>query len=144
MIESIQHIYLQIKEELEVYLQDNSLYNPAVRTREPNEKIFPIVIVKELSDDSVYTTLKYTDEIYYIDLNIDIFAIQKNNISNMTIANEITNKIEQFFRDNYKVKVRTSRDVVNIDANVYRNIVRVKFKVETKYGDKLIISPNYN
>ncbi len=141
MIENIQHIYKQMLNELKTYLQENSTYKPNVYEREPNKKEFPIVIMKELYDNSTYTTLKYTDEIYYLDYEIEIYAIQKGNISNMTIANEITNKIEQFFKDNYKVRIRASRDVPNIDPNVFRNRVTIRFKVETKYRDKLIISP---
>lgn len=141
MIENIQNIYTQIFDELKTYLQTNSLYNPYVFKREPNDKKFPIVIMKELYDNSIYTTLKYTDEIYYLDFEINIFAMQKDGISNMTIASEITNKIEQFFKDNYRVRVRARRDVENIDPTVFRNIVTVRLKVETKYQDKLIISP---
>ncbi len=142
MIENIQKIPNDIKNELEAYLQENSKYSPYVKKRKPNAKLFPLVLVEELSDYSVYTTLKYTDEIYYIDLRIEVFAMQKGNVSNMTIAHELTNLIEQFFRDNYKANVRTSRNVANIDPNVYRNITSVSFKVETKYKDKLIISPS--
>lgn len=141
MIENIQNIYTQIFNELKTYLEINSLYSPFVYKREPNDKKFPVVIMKELYDNSIYTTLKYTDEIYYLDFEINIFAMQKGNLSNMTIANEITNKIEQFFKDNYKVRVRARRDVDNIDPTVFRNIVTVRLKVETKYKDKLIISP---
>lgn len=141
MIENIQNIYTQILSELKTYLHENSLYNPDVFKKEPNTKKFPIVIMKELNDSSIYTTLKYTDEIYYLGYEINIFAMQKGNVSNMTIANEITNKIEQFFKDNYKVRLNTRRDVENIDPTVFRNIITVRFKVETKYKDKLIISP---
>lgn len=141
MVESIQNIYDTIYRELKDYLNQNSQYIPNVYKKEPNEKKFPVVIVKELSDDSIYTTLKYTDEIYYMDLEINIYAIQYNEVASMTIANEITNLIERFFKDNYKVKIKVSRDVANIDNTVYRNIATVTFKIETKYKDKLIISP---
>lgn len=141
MIDNIQNIYDTIFDELKTYLQSNSEYNPFVFKREPNDKKFPLVIVKRLTDDSIYTTLKYTDEIYYMDLEINVFAIQDKLISNMEIAEYTTNLIEKFFKDNYKVKVRISRDVFNIDPNVYRNIVFVSFKVETKYKDVLVISP---
>ena len=67
MLESINNIYETIFEELKTYLQDNSLYNPYVYKKEPNNKLFPVVVVKELFNESNYTTLKYTDEIYYID-----------------------------------------------------------------------------
>ena len=141
MLESIKNIYETIFEELKTYLQDNSLYNPYVYKKEPNNKLFPVVVVKELFNESNYTTLKYTDEIYYIDLEINIYAIQNNNVSNMTICNELTYLIEKFFKENYKVKVRISKDVPNLDTLVYRNLVNINFKVETKYKDKLIISP---
>ena len=141
MLESINNIYETIFEELKTYLQDNSLYNPYVYKKEPNNKLFPVVVVKELFNESNYTTLKYTDEIYYIDLEINIYAIQNNNVSNMTICNELTYLIEKFFKENYKVKVRISKDVPNLDTLVYRNLVNINFKVETKNKDKLIISP---
>jgi hypothetical protein len=127
--------------ELKAYLIENSKYDMTVDTREPNKKKFPIVIVSELSDDSIYTTLKYTDEIYYMDLEINTYAIQNGNIPNKTIAEETTNLIEQFFKDNYRVSIRTTRDVPNLDTNVYRNLTTVSFKIETKYKDKLVISP---
>ena len=141
MIKSIQNITFTIYKELKAYLKENSEYAVTVDTREPNKKKFPIVIVSELSDDSIYTTLKYTDEIYYIDLEINTYAVQDGNIPNKTIADETTNLIEQFFKDNYKVSLRTTRDVPNLDTNVYRNLTTVRFKVETKYKDKLVISP---
>ena len=141
MLESINNIYETIFEELKTYLQDNSLYNPYVYKIESNNKLFPVVVVKELFNESNYTTLKYTDEIYYIDLEINIYAIQNNNVSNMTICNELTYLIEKFFKENYKVKVIISKDVPNLDTLVYRNLVNINFKVETKYKDKLIISP---
>lgn len=141
MLESIQSIYDSLFKELKIYLNNNSKYTPYVGKKEPNEKKFPIVIFKNISRDSIYTTLKYTDEIYYMDLEINVYAIQYNGTSNMTIANEITNLIEQFFKDKYKVKVKINEDVANIDSNVYRNLISVSFKVETKYKDKLIISP---
>lgn len=141
MVESINNIYETIFKELKNYLQDNSLYNLYVYKKEPNNKLFPIVVIKELFNESNYTTLKYTDEIYYIDLEINVYAIQYNEVSNMTICNELTYLIEKFFKDNYKVKVNVSKDVANLDTSVYRNIVNVYFKVETKYKDKLIISP---
>lgn len=141
MIKSIQNITFTIYKELKAYLKENSEYAVTVDTREPNKKKFPIVIVSELSDDSIYTTLKYTDEIYYIDLEINTYAVQDGNIPNKTIADETTNLIEQFFKDNYRVSLRTTRDVPNLDTNVYRNLTTVRFKVETKYKDKLVISP---
>ena len=141
MIKSIQNITFTIYKELKAYLKENSEYAVTVDTREPNKKRFPIVIVSELSDDSIYTTLKYTDEIYYIDLEINTYAVQDGNIPNKTIADETTNLIEQFFKDNYRVSLRTTRDVPNLDTNVYRNLTTVRFKVETKYKDKLVISP---
>lgn len=141
MIESIQDIYDSIFKELRAYLIENSKYNPYVDNKEPNVKRFPVVIIEELRNDSIYTTLKYTDKIYYMDLEINVYAMQSNGISNKTIANEITNLVEKFFEDNYRVSILTKRGMANIDTSVYRNLTTIKFKVETKYKDKLIISP---
>lgn len=141
MIDSINNIYDEMYKELKKYLSNNSKYKPYTVKKEPNEKKFPIVIFKELYDNSTYTTLKYTDEIYYLDFEINIYAIQNNSIASMTIADEITYLIVKFFKDNYKVNVKVSKDVVNIDTTVYRNLINISFKVETKYKDKLVISP---
>lgn len=141
MIEQVQEIYNSLYQELKEYLTNNCKYNPYICKKEPNDKKFPIVIFKELDRDSIYTTLKYTDEIYYIYFEINIYSIQNSEISNISIANEITNQIEKFFKENYKIKVKVSYDVPNIDTSVYRNLISISFKVETKYKDKLIISP---
>lgn len=141
MIDSIQKIYDDIFYKLKEYLENNSSYNPYVKKREPNDKLFPLVVIKELYETSKYTTLSYGDEIYNMDLEINIYAIQNGKIANVTIANEITFLIEKFFKENYKVNIKISLDVANIDTTVMRNLITVSFKIETKYKDKLVISP---
>lgn len=141
MINELNELYTEMYKELKQHLVDNSKYSPKVYKKEPNTKEFPLVVMKWLSTRGRYTTLKYTDEIYNMDLEINTYAIQNGKIANMTIADEITGWIEDYFHTKYKVPARTTRDVLNIDTDVYRNLTTVRFKVDTKYKDKLIISP---
>ena len=141
MLESIQKLYDSFFKEIKEYLVNNSIYSPYIFKREPEEKLFPIVIVNELPRTFEYTTLKYTDEIHTFALEINIYAMQKSNVSAITIANELTSLIEKYFYEKYKVKIKVSKNVSNIDTSVIRNIVQINCHIDTKYKDKLIIYP---
>lgn len=143
MIDNLVNIYEDMYIGLKEYLKENSKYSPSVYKKEPNAKVFPVVIMKlnSLTDD--YSTLKYTDRVYNIDIEINIYAVQKNSISEMTICNEITNLIYTYFMDNYQLRVNILRNVPNIDSSVYRNQMTVTFKVDTRWKGKLVISPRY-
>ena len=141
MIERINSIYNEIYNDLRNYIKDNSKYNPFVGNKEPNEKRFPVVVIKDNYKDSTFTNLKYGETIYYIDLEINVYAIQSDNIPNNTIANELTNIIETYFYDNFKLNIKVSKNIPNIDSLVYRNLINVRMKLDTKYKDKIMISP---
>lgn len=139
MNEQIQQLHNKFTLELKEYLDKNSIYSPLTIKTEVESKEFPKVVVKELPRNSSYTTLKYTDERYFYGLEINVYAIQKNNVSKTAIAEEITNLIETFFRDVYRMNVKVSKDVPNTDTSVFRSIVQVTCVIDTKYKDKLII-----
>ena len=141
MVESINKIYSDIYNDLKNYIINNSKYNPYVGNKEPNDKKFPVVVIKDNFKDSNYTNLKYGERIYIIDLEINIYAIQYNNIPNNTIANELTDIIEKYFEEKYKLNIKISKNIPNIDSLVYRNLVNVKMKLDTKYNNKIMISP---
>lgn len=141
MVESINKIYSDIYNDLKNYIINNSKYNPYVGNKEPNDKKFPVVVIKDNFKDSNYTNLKYGERIYIIDLEINIYAIQYNNIPNNTIANELTDIIEKYFEEKYKLNIKISKNIPNIDSLVYRNLVNVKMKLDTKYKNKIMISP---
>lgn len=144
MLEEVQGLYDEIYQELKNYLLENSIYEPHVYKKEAENKLFPKVVFKELPRNSVYTTLKYTDELYTYGLEINIYAIQDGNLAGATIANELAKWVEKFFKDVYRMTVNVSKDVPNKDTSVYRNLIQVRCLIDTKYGDKLIILPIFS
>lgn len=141
MNKEVQELYDKFYQELKTYLEDKITYELYVYKKEVENKKFPKVIIKQLPRDSVYTTLKYTDERYNYGLEINVYAIQKGDVASATIADEITKHIETFFRDVYRMSVNVAIDVANIDTSVYRNLVQARCIIDTKFKDKLIIYP---
>lgn len=133
---------------LKEYVETNSIYSPKVTKRMPQEsKVFPIVPVKLLPVTNKYNNLNYGEETYTFKIEINIYAEEKtiNNvqISKRTICNEITNKVVEYFKNNYHVTIKTELDALNIDINIQRNIVRISGKLDTKYGENnYVIYPN--
>ena len=143
MLDDVQNLFDDVFfPELKEYITSNSSYSPYVFKQEPEDKLFPVVVVKQSDVTGKYTTLKYTDYIYPFNMVINVYAVQNGSISNATICDELTNIIEEFFYDVYKMKVQTCKNVANIDTNVHRNILYVSGRIDTKYGDKLIIYPD--
>lgn len=138
----VQGLYDKIYQELKQYLDDNSIYTPYVYKREAENTNFPKVIVKELPRDSYFTTLKYGDEKYNFGLEINVYALPDGDIPSATISTEISNHIETFFKEQYRMSVNVSHDVPNIDTSVYRDLIQAKCIVDTKYEDKLVIYPS--
>lgn len=142
MIEKIQALYDEIYEALKEYLEAHSIYQPTVKKDIPEEKIFPLVIVKLLPYTDDYTTLKYTDKTYDYGLEINIYAMQQGNIAKQSITNEISNHVETFFNTVYRMNVKVSKNVLNEDTSVARDIVQATCILDTKYKDKLMIYPS--
>ncbi len=143
MLDEIQGLYDNFYHELKSYLLDNSIYLPSVYKKEPENKKFPKVIIKELPRTSKYTTLVYTDELYNYGLEINVYAIQNGNLASATIGDEIARWVEKFFKEIYRMTVKVSRDVPNSDTSVYRNLIQVRCLIDTKYRDKLVLLPIY-
>ena len=133
---------------LKEYVETNSIYSPKVTKKMPQEsKVFPIVPVKLLPVTNKYNNLNYGEETYTFKIEINIYAeektINKVQISKRTICNEITNKVVEYFKNNYHVTIKTELDALNIDINIQRNIVRISGKLDTKYGENnYVIYPN--
>ena len=141
MLEQVQKLYDEITENLGIYLKEHSEYKPDVYQDIPEEKTFPIVIVKLLPYTVEYTTKKYTDELYNYGLEVNIFAIKQGNVAKQTIADEIANFVEAFFSKEYRMTLTVSKNAPNEDIDVYRNIVQATCILDTKYKDKIVIYP---
>lgn len=141
MNEIIQQLYDKFCQEITIYLNEHSIYSPVLYKKEVENKIFPKVIAKELPRTSEYDDLKYSAEKYYYGIEFNVYAIQNGDIANSTIADEIANHIETFFKEFYHMTVKVSKNVANVDKSVYRNIIQATCVIDTKYKDKLLIYP---
>lgn len=137
------YIYTNLKE----YVESNSIYSPKVTKKQTQEsKVFPIVPVRLLPIENKYNNLSYSEETYTFGIEINIYSQDKytNNlkVSKKTVCDEVTNKVIEYFKNNYKVSIKVEYDMPNIDSNIHRNYVRITGKLDTKYGsDKLVIYP---
>ena len=74
-------------------------------------------------------------------MEINIFAQNKGNISGVTIKDEIRRHIETYFQDVLRLKIRVVPNAPNVDDSIYRCVIYVSCKVDTKYKDKLVLYP---
>ena len=133
---------------LKKYVEFESGYKPLVTKSMPQEsKVFPIVPVKLLPVTNKYNNLIYGEETYTFAIEINVYAqditMYGEKVSKRTIANEVTNKVVEYFKTNYRVTIKSEVDVVNVDSSVHRNTLRVSGILDTKYGlDHLVIYPD--
>lgn len=122
------------------YVITNSKYSPVV-TDVLNEqsKVFPIVTVNASRVLNNYGNLSYTEENYPFRIDINMYANDKSldgkKISKITIANELSNLVETYFKSNYKVTINRQDNFDNIDGTIRRNFIRVSGVLDTKFGE---------
>ena len=136
------YIFPNLKE----YVESHSIYNPKVTKRQVlDSKVFPIVTVKLLPVRNKYNNLSYGEETYTFGIDVNIYAqdvVSTSKISKKTVCDEVTSHVIDYFKNNYHVGLKVEYDLVNIDADVHKNSVRVSAKLDTKYGDNnLVIYP---
>ena len=141
MREKIQKFYDNLYVELKEYVLNNTNLNPYIFKEAPKEKLFPVIIIREIPREAQYTTLKYTDEKIEFNLEIDIYAIQTNNIAGMTICKELSNVVENFFNTVYRMKMRITPNAPNVDIDVNRTLINVNCVLDTKFKNNLVIYP---
>lgn len=120
---------------------EESSYNPVVSKRNPESNVFPRVIAKLYQTSNRFTTLTYGEIRYPFRVEIDVYAIDVNQngekVAKRTVCNEITDLIESYFNENFKVFITRNDDTQNIDGNVQRNNMKISGVIDTKYGDEL-------
>lgn len=141
MLEEIQQFYDFIYKDLKQFILDSSKYNPYVFKKEPEDKLFPLVIVKENHRNGVPTTLSYTDYKYTFSMEINVYALNKGNLSGSTICKEVSDLIEKYFREKYRMNIQINPNAPNVDSSVNRTLIYVDCTLDTKYKDKIVIYP---
>ena len=144
----VQNVFnTKIYPELKDYIESNSLYDPLVTKSKPTvSKRFPIIPVKLLTYNNKYNNLSYGEETYRFGIEIDINCqdkqIDDKQVSKRTICEELTELTIQYFKNNYRVRLRVNPNAINTDERVQRAIIRIMGIIDTKYGlDRLVIYP---
>ena len=126
--------------ELKQYVTENSDYSPSVtKVFTEQSKVFPLVTVHLSRVINNYGNLSYTEETFPFRIDINSYAIDKTvngqKVSKITIADELSDLVETYFKSNYKVTINRQDDIDNIDGTVRRNFIRVSGVLDTKYGE---------
>lgn len=130
--------------ELKEYLNENCEYKPKlVKTYTQESKIFPIVTMYITDSTVKVNNLTYGEETESFNIDINIYANDKGNVSKRTICNEISNLIIKWFKDNYHVSITQKRDIQNIDVSIHRNLILVSGVLDCKYEDVVIYPTLY-
>lgn len=141
MLTEIQQFYDYLFDDLKEYISSNSQYKPYIFKKEPEDKLFPLVVIKEMPRNGVSTTLNYTDYKYTFALEINVYSLTNNGIAGKTICKEVSDLIERYFYDKYRMNVMITPNATNIDSSVDRTLIHVDCTLDAKYKDKLIIYP---
>lgn len=135
--------------ELKQYIVENSIYSPSVtKVYTEQSKVFPLVTVNLSRVINNYGNLSYSEENYPFRIDVNVYANDKTisgkKVSKITIADELSDLIETYFKSNYKVTVNRQDDIDNIDGTIRRNFIRISGVLDTKYGEgNYVIYPQY-
>lgn len=123
-------VYDQIYRYARNYIEQESQYSPQVKKDTPPTKKFPLVIIKEIRDNLYDENLNKTDQRFRIGYEIEIYAMDKQNIAKQTITNELKKLINDVFDEHYGMNRRFNRELLNIDTDVYRWKMRFEAKID--------------
>ena len=125
--------------DLKKYLEENSEYKPKlVKVYTQESKIFPLVTMILADSTNKYNNLTYGEETENFDIEINVYATDKDNTSKRTICNKITDQIVKWLKDNYHLSITVKKDIQNIDNSVHRNNIRISGVLDTKYEEVVI------
>ena len=80
-------VYNGIFKDAQKYIKTNSKYNPFIYKDTPQEQNkFPLVIIKQIDDPLYDENLDKTDQRFDLVYEIEIYTINKENISRQTIT----------------------------------------------------------
>ena len=123
-------VYNEIFEYAKNYIKEKSIYSPTVLKDTPPDKNFPLVIIRQIRDDLYNENLDKTDQRFYIGYEIEIFSINKPQVSKQTIANELIKLINDVFDEHYGMNRKINKKAPNADTDVYRWNMRYEAKID--------------
>ena len=110
---------------LQAYLNKHNKHKPSVYIVE-NQREFPLVVMREINNTKSNSIsgkigLENHSNMTY---ELDIYAVDINDINNITIARSIQNDIDVFFSSMLGLNRIYASPTSNIDQNVYRVLMR--------------------
>ena len=124
------NVYDQIFKYAKKYIKEKSQYSPKIAKDTPPDKKFPLIIIKEIRDDLWTENLDKTDQRFYIGYKIDIYTMNKEEISKQMIAIELKKLINDVFDEHYGMNRVLNQEAPNIDTDVYRWQMRFEAKID--------------
>lgn len=132
-IRALPDIYDGIFEYAKSYIKNNSEYNPKVVKNTPQqESVFPLVIITQVRDNLVDENLDKTDQRFKMAYEIEIYAIDIENIAKQEIVKELIKLVNDVFDEHYGFYRKTNKNIPNIDLNVDRQHMRYEGKLDEK------------
>lgn len=123
-------VYDEMFDYAKTYIKTNSEYSPMVVKDTPPNKKFPLVIIRQNRDDLYSENLNKTDQRFRIGFAIEIYAVNKENISKQSIVRELSKLVNDIFDEHYGMNRRTNRQIPNIDTDVCRWNMRFDAKID--------------
>lgn len=112
------------------YIIENSEYSPKVLKNIQADRKFPLVTIRQLTDDIYDENLDKTDQRYNLKFEIEIYTMNVGNTPKELIAKELTNLVNDVFDEHYGMARKKNQEVVNIDTDVYRWDMRYEAKID--------------
>lgn len=118
-------VYDEIFDYAENYIKENSMYSPQILTSSPQEtQRFPLIVIQESANPLEDEDLEKNDQQYYIEYEIEIYAIDKGNIPKQEIIQELKKLVNDVFDSHYGMYRRICNPNPNIDRDVDRLYMR--------------------
>ena len=125
-------VYDEIFDYAKKYITDNSIYFPTILKDTPPNKKFPLIIIKQIRDDLYSENLDKTDQRFNLAFEIEIYSINKAEISKQVITNELKQLINDVFDEHYGMNRKSNQEAPNADTDVYRWNMRFEAKIDEK------------
>lgn len=85
---------------------------------------FPVIVLNQLNYSLSRETLSKTEKKHRLVIEAQIFAIDKPTIDSRTIANDLSDLVEDVIQNDFGLRLDTSDVIPNVVESVYRVVLR--------------------
>ena len=127
---AIPDVYDEIFKYAKTYITENSQYAPTILKDTPPDKKFPLIIIKQIRDDLYSENLDKTDQRFYLGYEIEIYAMNKENIAKQVITKELVKLTNDVFDEHYGMNRKFNKEAPNVDTDVFRWNMRFEARID--------------